>query len=539
MHARSLLYWSAAVSSLLAANASGPGPRESSDHFMHSGTCADCHSASEEATALRSPLGDDVSPHGTWKATMMANSFRDPYWRAQVSKEAALHPEKAGEIEALCLRCHAPMAHHEARLEDYEPESIESCEIDALAQDGVSCTICHQVQPDQLGTEKSFSGHLQIEPGRVVFGPYENPNVGMMRGTTGFTPRFGAHIQRSALCGSCHTLITHHGGEPFHEQTPYLEWRNSEFCDEPEYNGEIDRSETSKTCQECHMADVGTTRIARDPNGNDLFLRDREHVRAHGFVGGNAFMLDLMRANHEELELDAPPEAFARTARMTRRQLMNHTARVAIRAAESDGDDAMFSVRVENLSGHKLPTAYPARRVWLRVEVTQGGEEVFASGRFDADGRLLGIEDELAIPHYDTIDAEDEVAVWELVTFDEHGKPTTNLVDMAARGKDNRLLPRGWRADGPHTEVTSPVGIGDDEDFGAGGDTVRFRVSMKDRPRIPVVVRAWLHYQSVPPAWVDALRPIDTPEAKRFVRMYDAQPKQPEVLGFAATRIGR
>ena len=43
---------------------------------------------------------------------------------------------------------------------------------------------------------------------------------------------------------------------------------------------------------------------------------------------------------------------------------------------------------------------------------------------------------------------------------------------MATRGKDNRLLPEGWRRDGPHAAQTMPVGIGNDFDFTGGGDTV-------------------------------------------------------------------
>ena len=37
-------------------------------------------------------------------------------------------------------------------------------------------------------------------------------------------------------------------------------------------------------------------------------------------------------------------------------------------------------VAVENLAGHKLPTAYPSRRVWLHVTVLDGPDVVFESG---------------------------------------------------------------------------------------------------------------------------------------------------------------
>ena len=47
---------------------------------------------------------------------------------------------------------------------------------------------------------------------------------------------------------------------------------------------------------------------------------------------------------------------------------------------------------------------------------------------------------------------------------------------------------------------------------------------------------AWLNYQSIPPAWVDPLRETETEEAARFVRMYDAMDKQPELIAFATAR---
>src|SRR6187401_2812648 len=47
--------------------------------FLPADRCGLCHSLSANSTALTSATGDDVSPHGTWQATAMANAFRDPY----------------------------------------------------------------------------------------------------------------------------------------------------------------------------------------------------------------------------------------------------------------------------------------------------------------------------------------------------------------------------------------------------------------------------------------------------------------------------
>lgn len=496
-------------------------------HFTESTTCALCHSISDDASAMWSATGDDVSPFGLWRATMMANAFRDPYWRAQVSKEVAAAPERQQEIEALCLRCHGPAAHHQARLDGEKSPGVTGSEHDAMAIDGVTCTVCHQANADNLGDASSFSGQLDIRAGKRIFGPYEDPAFGPMRAHTGFTPTFGAHIRSAGLCGSCHTLFTSHneGHEPYPEQTPFLEWRNSVFSNE---QGDTDES---RTCQECHMPEQAPTRIARNPRGLDFNIEVREPYRAHAFVGGNAFMLDLFEANADELGIEATSEQLTRMARATRRQLAHATADLAITSTERHDTVVAFDLQVTNKAGHKFPTGYPARRAWLHVIVRAGRTVVFESGGFDSDGRITGIADPRAVPHYDEISSANEVQIYEVVPVDTEGRPTTYLTHMAKNGKDNRVLPRGYRPDGPHVASTKPVGIGDDANFRGGSDVVRYRIPIPEGAREGrLTIVAWLHYQSVPPSWVDPLRSVETDQARDFVRMYDEASKTPETV---------
>jgi hypothetical protein len=51
-----------------------------------------------------------------WQATMMANSARDPLWRAKVASEVKRNPALQQEIETICGRCHVPMANVEAEF---------------------------------------------------------------------------------------------------------------------------------------------------------------------------------------------------------------------------------------------------------------------------------------------------------------------------------------------------------------------------------------------------------------------------------------
>ncbi len=519
-------------------------PKAANVLFATGDGCALCHSASARAGALWSATGEDVSPHGLWQGTMMANAARDPYWRAQVAKEGARHPDRRVEIEATCVRCHAPMGHHTHRIAGWEPLAVAEAAAHPLYSDGVSCTVCHQVQPDGLGTDATFDGHPLIKPGRMIFGPYEDPAFQPMRMHAAFTPTQGAHIRESALCASCHTLRTGHTGTRFPEQTPYYEWRNSVYSTEAS-GGDATTANASaaRSCAECHMPEVGDMRIARNPMGVDFNIRTRPGVRGHQFVGGNAFMLDLLRANAQELGVTAPGAALERAARATRAQLSHATATITIddiRRVKSDDGSARLEVRVTvtNLTGHKFPTGYPSRRAWVSLEVRDGGTPIFHSGAVDDRGRLVGVENELDLPHREVIDDASHVLVYELIAADPAGNPTTHLADMAVRRKDNRLLPRGYRSDGPHAADTAPVAIGEDPNFIGGSDRVTYRVRIPPGEggaptdaKLTVVARVL--YQTIPPAWVDPLRTVDAEEAARFVRLYDAADAEPEQVAVA------
>lgn len=492
--------------------------------FATADGCAHCHSTSPQATAMTSATGNDISPHGLWGATMMANSMRDPYFRAQLARETLTYPDRAAEIEGLCITCHAPMARHTADAAGFAPPRVAELENHALAQDGVSCTACHTALPDGLGTPTTWGGRLKIGRERVIFGPYEDPVTGPMTVNTNFTPTHGEHLSSSGFCGSCHTLETRPAEDQplFLEQAPFLEWKNSEFAE----------NETS--CQDCHMPDVGPTRIARNPPGRDFLIPTRSPYRGHQFVGGNAWMLEQLAEHREALNVPATAAALERAARATRKQLFERTARLEILAAKRNDGELSFDVRIENLTGHKLPTGYPSRRMWLNVDVYAGRQVVFSSGAVDDEGRIKGLAEPLLQPHRDRITAPSEVPIYEAVADDLEGNPTTSLIAMARHRKDNRLLPRGWKADGPWAEKTAPVGIGEDADFTAGFDSVHYRIPVpSEAGRLRVIAR--LRYQTIPPAWVAGLRGYDaSEEVSRFLSIYDASPHASDLLAIGS-----
>ncbi len=506
-------------------------PEDANEVFATADGCANCHGRERNAEILVGRHGDDATPHGTWLATTMANAARDPYFRAQLAREVERSPGRAVEIERSCLACHAPMAFHTARLANRPATRAHEFDDDPLALDGVSCTVCHQAHAGGLGDPASFNGHLDIRPGRVVFGPYEQPSFGSMLSHTAYTAVHGEHLKESALCGSCHVLESAHGsGARFLEQATYLEWRNSSYSDE----GEAGHTESSRSCGDCHMKAVDAVAIRRPATTYPFDVSIRPSVHTHATVGGNAFLLDMLRENRDAFGVVAADADLVRVANATRAQLAHDTARLEIANFRTTESRLRFDVTVENLTGHKFPSGYPSRRAWLDVEVRVGRRSVFRSGAFAPTfGDIEGVDEPFAVPHHDRITKGRQVQVYEMVAAGTDGEPTTILSDMVAVKKDNRLLPKGWTAGGPHAAETAPVGVDGDDDFRAGYDTVTYSVR---RPRGRAVVVARLYYQPIPPGWADALYDSETPEAEAFTAAYLRADPAPELVASAVAR---
>ena len=514
----------------------------SSADFSGSGNCATCHSA------LRDQAGADVSIDAHWRSTMMAQSAQDPLWQAKVSAEVARTPGLRGVIEAKCATCHAPMARTQA-IANGSPVSLldqgfldPAHPLNAAAMDGVSCALCHQVQPTGLGTPASFTGGYGIDtttnaPDRMAFGPFLAPFVQVMRNMVGFTPAHAAHVTEAGLCGSCHTLFTptvDAAGQAvgtFPEQTPYLEWRHSEYGD---------GAGTDRTCQSCHMPEAtGTVVISNRPGGRVLV--PRQPFGQHHFVGGNAFMLQLLAAHVGELQVTASTDQLAWTAQQATQQLGSRTASLAIEEATHAGAALTFALDVRNQAGHKFPTGFPSRRAWLHVTVTDAtGRVVFESGRPSADGRISGNdadEDATAVePHYQSIDDAGQVQIYEAVMRDTDGAVTYTLLRGAAYAKDNRLLPAGFLAATASPDVAVHGDAAADHDFHGGGDRVEYRLDL-GKSRGPYRVDARLLYQPVSYRFVADLRRTQSPQVERFGRYFDEADQAPSAAAIASASV--
>lgn len=515
-------------------------PRMPSNHllFNTSGHCISCHSQ------IHAPDGEDISIGLQWRASVMANSSRDPYWQAAIRRETMDHPGATAAIEDKCSTCHMPMQRYQARaeglrgqvlkylaavssgaaLEEPEGELDEVKDVKAtLAADGVSCTVCHQIQSSNLGQRSSLDGGFLIDvtkkdEEREIFGPYDDPDAGrqrLMHSTTGFTPRKVDYLGDSALCASCHTLITDaldDQGKPagnLPEQMPYQEWQHSDYA-------------KSQSCQDCHM-----TRVKGEAPITSVHAQNHDGVFRHTFVGGNSTLLRMLKDHASELGVTATPAELEEAARRSEALLARDTASVSI-ANMTEGDGHLnFDVSVANRTGHKFPTAYPARRAWLHVTVRdRAGAVLFESGAVRPDGSIVGNDNDADgakfEPHHSRITQADQVEIFESIMGDFKGRVTTGLVFGNHYLKDNRILPRGFDKE---TADASIAVVGDaraDARFTAGAATTGYSVPVP-AGHSPLRVSAELLYESIGYRWAHNLEAYNAFEPKRFLGYYQAQ----------------
>ncbi len=500
------------------------------EFFSGSGKCVNCHAPDPDGEALVDAHGATVSPVFDWQATMMANSARDPFWRAQVAREGLVNPGHRDEIENTCTACHAPQGFHEARLTGGDAHyTMADLLEDDLGLDGVGCTGCHTIDNDGLAAR--FNGDLPINSDQVAWGAFENPWDGLMSGQTGFIPGYGEHFKASEVCTSCHSLYSHTQdlagettGDVFFEQATYLEWVNSDF------NAE------GVQCQTCHMPLVeGGAIAATQPN----WLFEQRFGRHH-FVGGNTFMLQLMKDNAEALDLSATPVQFDSTIARTRRGLEQRTATIAVRQQDAGPGEVAFEVEVTNLIGHKFPSGYPARLAFLEFIVQRAdGDTLFHSGQWSAAHGIAG-RDEPFEPHHDVITQEDQVQIYEFAFADVAGEETTILERAAAVLKDNRLPPRGFKmSHAAYDTVAIGPAASADLNFnrvagtseGTGADAVTYLVDAKGY-KGTLSATARMHYVAVPQRWVSGLlaSASEHPDIEAFRTMYEQADRTPELI---------
>lgn len=135
-------------------------------------------------------------------------------------------------------------------------------------------------------------------------------------------------------------------------------------------------------------------------------------------------------------------------------------------------------------------------------------------------------------PHYNVINAANQVQICEMVMDDVNGDVTTVLERAVAPIKDNRLVPLGFTTPHPTYDTTFIAGMAlNDTDFnfdgfeGSGTDIVPLNGYTGKTD-----VSARVYYQPVPPKWVEELFTVSTPEIDAFEVMCNNADKTPVLV---------
>jgi hypothetical protein len=617
-----------------------PGAAQQNQPFVTSNQCMSCHAGllGPFGPTMFVPTGDSVdyaaegahvSPYGEWRWTPMGLAGRDPIFFAQLESEIELmradfknDPAEAermvGELVEACLTCHGAMGKHQFTLDHgtaagtFGLEHVTTASTDAaatgakhwqygaLARDGISCTICHQMEPREQPAgddrhylefflETSITGNIHVGEVNAIHGPLEDKEIApyAMEHAMGYKPKHNPYIKSSRMCGTCHVVnlpivdMLHRDGEgieliaseqksafkKFHhhvEQATYLEWLNSAY--ENEFN---ETNPDAKTCQDCHMSQhyrhdglkldldriesrVAAIQDTTYPDAEnlaphaDLEVRHRpEGFSRHNFRGLNVFLLEMFNQFDDILGVRKYDFMTGSTADMQHavddfvRQANHETADVSVEARMESADQLVATVEVVNKVGHRFPSGVGFRRAFLEFLVIEepaasGAEEriVWSSGRtnelgvlVDDEGKPLPCEffnvepdsnKEAFQPHHEVIDSPQHVQIYETLLWGSKHKFTTSFIHGCEVVKDNRLLPRGWKAEGPGAglkgeflKATHPCPTTKKDPRytdGSGTDQVVYRVKLPpsvDPQRLKVKVT--LNYQSIPPYFLQSL----------------------------------
>lgn len=492
-------------------------PVDTSSYFATSGVCAGCHGYDPIGLAMVDSNGTDINLTDQWRSTLMANSAKDPFWRAKVSHEVTINPNHQSELEQKCTSCHAPAGHYDAKFYG-NTYSMNQLYTDTFGLDGVNCVACHMQGPDSVG--QFFSGDLRYDRDKTVWGPYQNPFQGPMSSFVKFDVQYGPHVEKSELCAACHTLITntvdlngnYTGGE-FVEQATYHEWKNSIF------------SQTDVECGSCHMPRTDENIIIA---ANYAFLAPRRPYGFHDLVGGNVFMLDLMKMFKNQLDIRATSDQLDSTVAKSLDLLQNHTALISVTPLNTQVDTTRFEIEIQNLAGHRFPSGFPSRRAFLKIVVQNlFGDTVFISGNWNSNDELIGLDQPFE-PHHDAIYRQDQVQVYELIMGDVNGDVTTVLERASTALKDNRLVPEGFSKSHPSYDTTRIYGAADtDPNFniengqeGSGSDILELRIPTS-LIASGYAIRVGLYYQTIPPEWLTELSSLSTADIDTFLSMYN------------------
>ena len=412
--------------------------------FVTAAQCIACHAQ------LTAPSGEDVSIGFDWRASMMANSARDPYWQAAVRREVIDHPTAQAAIEDKCSTCHMPMARFDAAAAGGQGQVFANlaprrrstrsrptaCRAPCAIRSRPRTRASTRASTAASRSQPHGGAPRRVRAARRRRGPASRHALG----DDVHADRGDAHPAIGALRDLPHALSRQRSTPPgqaigtLPEQVPYQEWLHSELSrrrelpELPHARGRRRRRRSPR----CSASRGRGCRSTRSSARNAFMLRHAEP-------------LSRRARRRRRCRRSSTPRSHE-----TRRILARERRRWRSRSAAAHGRRLDVDVDVTSTTGHKLPTAYPSRRAWLHVAVTmRRGASCSSRAPCSPDGSIVGNDNDADARAFRAALSEiDERRTrcrstsrsWSIATT----RVTTGLLRGVRYVKDNRLLPRGF-----------------------------------------------------------------------------------------------
>ncbi len=245
-----------------------------------------------------------------------------------------------------------------------------------------------------------------------------------------------------------------------------------------------------------------------------------------------------MKQNINELGVTATEAQMDSTISRAQRMLQQHAVSMQLNEVMRTDDTLFVDLIIENMAGHKFPTAYPSRRAFVELMASdESGNIIFHSGEMDENHNLVH-EDSGYEPHHNLINKNEEVQIYEMVMGNVDSEPTTILERAYVHLKDNRLPPQGFTSTFSSYDTVQIVGQAfTDDDFnkvngveGSGKDILHFHIPI-DGLDDNVNVTANIFYQTVTDKWLANMFSYSSTEIDKFKEYYNNADREPILVG--------
>ena len=417
----------------------GTQPEENDIEFTRIKSCQMCHSKTGAG---------DADPYFSWQGGMMSQAVRDPVYRATLT----IANQDVPGVGEFCWRCHAPKGWLEGRSTKADGSNLTKED-----KHGVNCQVCHRLV-DPLSEEAKklakdtppgYGNAMMVaDTEKTMRGPYSDID-GKIINHKILKSDFHAS---GKLCGTCHDVSNPLFAKDVKTQPPYefghvertfSEWSLSAFPEKGK----------GGTCRHCHYKQVeGGAKASRfSKNKRDYFV-------THGPAGGSTWVQDAVAY----LFPDAKINKEALQAGKERAKALLKTA-AKLDLTINSGKQA--TLRITNLTGHKLPTGYPeGRRMWINAQyINANGEIIKEIGKYGQKEALLDGE-KVTVP---TLLDPENTKIYECLPAiskeqaEKTGKPagpSFHFVLNDTIAKDNRIPPEGFVNSKFEEHLCQPVG---------------------------------------------------------------------------------